>query len=171
MAQIILRGREPVYIEDKKARVIESEWLKGMISERLKIANESIEARDIKGFRFEQSPDSFNFSSSKKYNLDDQNDRRIILDFEKDFLEFLKKQKNKKPIDVQINYLASLGAVRIIRRKPIPDYSVRDPHLYRELNSKFSALNDLYVIREKARKMNNEGIDESVQRLTSKMAF
>ena len=111
----------------------------------------------------------------QKYDLKNENDKRIIKDFEKEFLSWLKDNPNKanwkNRIFAELIYFQEKGAIKIcgdITKIPTIDnywpinYNIiiGKERLFEDLQEKFQALNELRYLRERAKKHNEESLEQ-----------
>jgi len=97
MAKVIIIGkRESVEISDEKAKILETDLKTISKDSWIEVDNYHGKAGDVRGFIFE---DEIRNEKKSEYDLDDEYDKKVVLDFEKELKE-IKNEGLKRELKI-----------------------------------------------------------------------
>ena len=158
-AKIFLKGKlQGIDINDELAKKINEDWLLGSLPDVVSLDDSNSfkrsELKSIEGIYTEKQ--------EKKYDLDNPNDRKIIKDFEKEFLFWLETNpKYKSSPFSDHKWYESLDIIRVTSEDFTQFNIYRDrTKEFKEIKKKWSALQSLRIRREEAKKHNTPPVEE-----------
>lgn len=162
MAKIYLKARkEPMVVDNSTARDLNEQWLSGKLTGVVSVEGNTFEARDLRGIEGVVA----NWEDDK-IDLDNPEHRKIVREFEREFLSFIENNPEKYlkevtgpngtwKIGFREYWCESLGIIKFKHPKESPlylcDIEILSPNLYGKFEKKWSAFQELRYRREKAK--------------------
>ena len=151
------RQDKPLLVSNKEGERVSADWqLNPKSQDIIQIGGEMFKICDIKrigniGTREDR----------KEFNLDNPEEKAIVRQFENDFIDWCEKNKGYDGVASE-RWFEELGAIKIKRDMSVNYIIVSDPVLYRELNKKWSGLQNLRIRRTYAKRLEKESIESLV---------